>query len=253
MILSSDLIQVIKSAGEIALAEQKNLTTQVKPDTSIVTNGDLAVSAFLEKELSNLFPDWSIFSEENSKIIPNKNQVIVIDPIDGTESYSRKQDTWSILVGFWKDNCAVAGVVYQPTLNRLYIGEEGEGSYLITPEGGRELLVALAQGELSAFKSPKNYGEHDLLTKLGITNVKDMYSAALKIMEVAHGNVDAYPNFRRACSIWDLVAPWAILKEAGGSLYFQSPPSLDFEKPLWDINFCALGKRIETDPFKSGM
>ena len=242
-------IEIIKQAGKIALQEQTHLTRETKADTSLVTSGDLAVSQFLEKELAAIFPDHDIFSEENSKVIPTKNKVLVIDPIDGTESYSRGEDTWSILVGFWEQGEAVGGIIYQPTLKRLYQGFKGQGSYQIDEDLTITKLEALAEGELTALTSPKNYGEGALLQKLGINKVTPMYSAALKIMEVSKGSSDAYPNFRRACSIWDLIAPMAILKEAGGSIYFETAKQPSFNQPLWDVNFCAIGKRIPVKEF----
>ena len=93
------LINLIRKAGKIALESQKEMTVANKADTSIVTNGDLAVSKFLERELKKLYPDHDVFSEENCSNIPKSSKVIIIDPIDGTESYSRREDTWSILVG----------------------------------------------------------------------------------------------------------------------------------------------------------
>jgi 3'(2'), 5'-bisphosphate nucleotidase len=224
-----ELINLVKEAGEIALREQKKIIIQTKMDKSIVTNGDLAVSKFLEERLANLYPDHSIYSEENYKTPFNK-KVIVIDPIDGTESYSRNEDTWSILIGFVDGQEMEKGIIYQPTSGLIYFGEKSKGAFVLNHNNLTE-MHALGSGEIKA------------VTQNHITNISHMYSAALKIMKVANGEIDVYPNFRKKCSIWDLVAPMVILKEAGGNVIFEKDLIIDYSSPLVPIDFCALGKR----------
>jgi len=89
--------KVSRSAGDW---RTKKMNHGNKKDGTIVTNGDIAVSKFLECELGKLFPDYEVFSEESCDVLPQGSKVIVIDPIDGTKSYHRHEDTWCILVGF---------------------------------------------------------------------------------------------------------------------------------------------------------
>ena len=250
--LTPELIKAIKFAGSIALTAQKHLTTETKKDGSIVTNGDLLVSSFLEKKLKELCPDYDVFSEENCTVIPKSNKVLVIDPIDGTESYSRKQDTWSILVGEMIDGKWTGGVVFQPTSEHLFFTYEQMGSNRAYFEHKKSVqeISAKGSGELSGYMSHKNYGEDVFFKKLGVTKVDHMFSAALKIMKVAEGTTDLYPNFRGACSLWDLVAPVAILEAAGGQMFYESPSIPSFENPRIPVNFCAVGQRVTTNPFK---
>lgn len=237
------LIKIVKKAGEIAIAAQAQMAINIKSDKSIVTNGDLLVSDFLEKELKIIYPDYDVFSEENTSKIPTKNKVIVIDPIDGTESYSRKQDSWSILIGFLEEGIPVGGLVYQPTIDNLYYGFKGLGAYQVF-QGKRSKLISDSIGDLKGVASFSNYGEHEFLNNLGITEFNKMYSAALKIMKVASGEVDIYPNFRKKCSIWDLIAPQAILEEAGGKIIYENPAPIDFKNTHIDQNICAVSTRV---------
>lgn len=240
--VNDQLIEIIKKAGEIALKEQSSLKIHKKPDGSIVSSGDLATSKFLEEELLKLYPDHSIYSEENYSV-PKLSKVIVIDPIDGTESYVRKQYTWSILVGFINGNELIGGVVYQPSSGDLYFGEKGKGSFQ-EKNGIRTQLNAQGSGEIKGISSHKFYnGEKELFDKYQVNNLDKMYSAALKIMKVSSGEKDVYPNFRGKCSLWDLVAPWIILKEAGGDIEFEPNFKIDYLKPHLPMKWVALGKR----------
>jgi 3'(2'), 5'-bisphosphate nucleotidase len=243
--MDKKLLQILLEAGQIALQEQKQMTVNTKTDKSIVTNGDLAVSQFLEKELKKIYPDHDIFSEENTSIIPQSPKVIVIDPIDGTESYSRTQDSWSILVGFLYNNEIYSGVVYQPSKNLLYYATKGKGAFKIDQDGVTTKLNAINRSEPLGISSPKDYGEKAFMENLGFNKQEYSYSAALKIMQVAEGLADIYANFRHKCSLWDLIAPVAILSEAGGQIKYDKSIAYDFNKTHIDANFCCFGQTVD--------
>lgn len=238
------LKQILMEAGNIALLAQQNLTIDLKNDKSIVTNGDIAVSNFLEKELAKLYPDHQILSEENSSVNITSKKVIIIDPIDGTESFSRKQDSWSILIGFLDNMEIVGGVVYQPTIDKLYFGFKGNGAYLLDKGVLVSLKLNTNKDSLKAVTSKSDYGEVDYFNKLGITDIEQSYSAALKVMQVATGSADIYANFRKKCSIWDLIAPLAILYEVGGQFKTEGSYSFDLKKHHVDQKFICFNKKI---------
>jgi 3'(2'), 5'-bisphosphate nucleotidase len=237
------IFDIIKSAGQLAIEEQKKMTTETKKDGTIVTNGDIAVSKFLECELSKLFPDYEVFSEESCDILPKGSKVIVLDPIDGTKSYHRYEDTWCILVGFLENMKPTKGFVYQPTTQKMFYAEKNKGAFLQLPSGEEFSLRAQGNGPFSAVKSLKNYGESEFFKEHQIDLVSEMYSAALKILKVASGENDLYANFQKGCSVWDLVAPQCILEEAGGRLEFAQPIEWDLKSPLLPERFCAIGAR----------
>jgi 3'-phosphoadenosine 5'-phosphosulfate (PAPS) 3'-phosphatase len=237
------IFKILKQAGQIALEEQKTLKTQVKKDGTIVTNGDLAVSHFLEKEFKILFPEYDLFCEENCSQIPQKEKVIIVDPIDGTQSYNRREDTWCILVGFTENLKPTQGFIYQPVTDKMFYASKGQGAFLQSPEGTQKLNQART-GPLKGITSFKDYGENDFFKKQGIEQVDQMFSAALKIAKIANGEYDLYPNFQKGCSIWDLVAPQILLEEAGGTLEFASPTPYQFQTPSLKERFCAYGARM---------
>ena len=249
--MNTQLLKILKKAGKIATTEQKKMTVDIKKDKSIVTNGDLAVSKFLETELKKLYPDHDVFSEENTETSPSSKKVIVIDPIDGTESYSRVQDSWSILVGFLYNNQIHGGIVYQPSKNLLYYGFKDQGAFKLDFKLNTKVkMEALNKSNSLGVCSPKDYGEQLFMKKLGFTNQEYSYSAALKIMQVAEGYADIYANFRKKCSIWDLIAPVAILNEAGGMIKYNPLIEYNFNKTHIDADFCCFGKTInEKDIF----
>lgn len=237
------LIDLLTQAGKLALKEQEQMEVKTKPDTSIVTNGDLAVSQFLEQGLKLLYPDFEIFSEENAGNVPQGDKIIVIDPIDGTQSYSRKQDSWGILVGFLESGVITQGYVYQPTKDLLYFAQKGKGAFKVENKTLTS-LNAQRSGSTISYSSPSRGDENEFIKHIGIDDARFMYSASLKIMEIAKGDCDLYPNFQKKCSIWDLIAPEIILTESGGKIIYETPLVYDFTKPNVDIRFCAVGPRF---------
>lgn len=242
------LIELLKQAGALALEHQKNLDISTKSDTSMVTNGDIAVSAFLETNLKKLYPEFDVFSEENAENIPTKGKIIVIDPIDGTQSYSRKQDTWAILVGFIEEGVITQGYIYQPTLNLFYYAQKGQGAFKLENNVSTP-LKADRSGPTVSYSSPSRTDENEFLQELKIDDRRFMYSASLKIMEIAQGKADFYPNFQFKCSLWDLVAPEIILNESGGIIIYETHPGINFQNPNIATRFCAVGPRFKNFKF----
>lgn len=235
------MIDILKKAGIIALEEQHKLQINTKSDHSLVTNGDLKVSEFLEKELKMAFPEFEIFSEENCYNLPQGNKVIVIDPIDGTQSYSQCQDTWCILVGFIENNIITKGYVYQPSKDLIYMAEKNLGAWLIH-NNLKKPIKAINQNPITALLSPNGLKEINYVQQdLQCSNIEYVYGAGLKIAMIAEGKGDIYPNFQHKCSLWDIVAPMIILQEAGGDIIFRTTFQINYKSPLVNIDFCAVG------------
>lgn len=244
----NDLIKLIKEAGQIALNEQKKLTVDYKKDKTVVTNGDLLVSKFLETELAKLYPAHTVFSEENSETLPSNKNLIIIDPIDGTQSYARGDDSWSVLIGFLENGIPTKGLVYHATKNILYYASKNDGAYC-EENGVKRKLEAQGNGELSGVSSLNLGNENKYLESIGISKINQMYGAGLKMMEVATGRSDIYPSLQMKCSIWDIIAPQVILEEAGGKLVYKKDLQYNLLKTEIDSEFIALGKRLINQKF----
>lgn len=234
------LKEIIIKAGEIALEYQEKLIINQKDDKSYVSNGDIETSIFLENELKNLYIDYDILSEENLDVSYKNSKMIVIDPIDGTESYIKKEKTWCILIGFMNDNDIEGGIIYQPTEKILYYAFKNQGAFCEKYGQKFKIESFFKEKDLIGLRSYSEQGEDEFFRKHNIKKIIPSYSAALKIMEVAIGNAYSYANFRKKCSIWDLIAPLAILNEAGGC--FFGDKKIDKNTLLYDSNFVCSTK-----------
>ena len=81
------IITIAKAAGEkIMQIYQKDFSVEVKEDQSPLTEADLASHHLICDELSKLYPDIPILSEESSDTftLPDVNACFwCVDPLDG--------------------------------------------------------------------------------------------------------------------------------------------------------------------------
>lgn len=237
--IGEEIINIVFKAGEIALKEQKNLSIKKKEDGSLVSSGDMVVNDFLFSELKNISDH--ILSEEDYvlKKIKKNDLVIVIDPIDGTESYTKKENTWSILLALVENDKTLFSVVYQPSEDRLYSATLGHGAYLISNNEKKMLKIDSTANK--AVISPSLIESEIKLLQKYTDEYYTFPSAGLKIMEVVINNAVVYPNHAKKCGIWDLLAPVLILTEAGGIIELDKELSLS--QPNIDFNFIVKAKR----------
>jgi len=128
--LLDELGQISRRAGEIALAARRSLVRELKPDGSIVTNGDRSVEEFLRPELTKLFAHSTVWGEEFGYEEEGSGGWWLVDPIDGTTNFAFGAPYWGISVGYYAKEKLQLGAIYLPDLDELYLAEAGGGSYL---------------------------------------------------------------------------------------------------------------------------
>jgi 3'(2'), 5'-bisphosphate nucleotidase len=76
------------------------------------------------RELTQIFPQYKIVSEENSQtdnlLAAKENEYFMIDPLDGTSSFIKKSDEFTVNIAFIKNKKAVFGSIYLPVQDILY-------------------------------------------------------------------------------------------------------------------------------------
>lgn len=127
--LLTDLSELVVRAGKVAQTERMRLTSEFKPDGSVVTNCDRAVEEFLRQELPGIKNQTGIWGEEYGWEAPGINGMWTVDPIDGTSNFSFGHVLWGVTVALVKDDYVEAGVIYLPDIDELYTAERGQGAW----------------------------------------------------------------------------------------------------------------------------
>jgi myo-inositol-1(or 4)-monophosphatase len=192
--------------------------------TDVVTLMDQRAEAFIVAELNKHRPDDSILGEEGANQSGTSGFQWVIDPIDGTVNYLHKLPHWCVSIGLVEQDSgqALAGVVYVPVLDQMYISSRGLGSWTIQNGESRKLevsscleigmaLIATGFGYSSSRRSSQARVLQEVLPK--VANVRRLGSCAIDLCLVADGVLDGY--YEKGVNAWDHAAGELIAREAG--------------------------------------
>jgi myo-inositol-1(or 4)-monophosphatase len=131
MPISLDVLEkIVRQAGVIAMNhfnDLDNIALTKKSPRDLVTNADVAVEVYLKEALTSTYPQFGFWGEESGQSDDQSSRWIV-DPIDGTHSFSKGQYFWSISVALEIEGELIAGSVFAPALDDLYIAQKGKGA-----------------------------------------------------------------------------------------------------------------------------
>ena len=205
------MIKAVEKASKVLIrdfGELENLQVTQKGPKDFVTSSDRKVEKILIEELQKSRKNFSFLSEENGKIEnKDKNNIWIIDPIDGTNNFLHGIPHFSISVGLKSNNEITAGVIFDPIKNELFFGEKSNGAYI----NNHRIRVSKKNKLDECLFSSNNKGidSKNLSTR-------NLGSAALDMAYVGAGRLDGY--FQKDLHIWDIAAGIIIVKEAGGTV-----------------------------------
>lgn len=90
-----------------------------------VTEADRAAETAMRDLITHHFPDHGIQGEEFGNRAAKGRYSWSLDPIDGTRSFVCGLPSWVTLVALLDDGEPVAGLIDNPSLDELYVGETG--------------------------------------------------------------------------------------------------------------------------------
>ncbi len=214
--ISANLNIMIKASEKASKAlirdfgEVEKLQVSVKGPLDFVSNADTKAEKIIIEELSKARKNYSILSEEDgSKIGKDKNNIWIIDPIDGTTNYLHGVPHFAISIAFKSNNEIISGVIYDPIKDEMFYAEKNNGAYY---NNQRIRVSKKKKLEDCLFATGGNISEKNK-TNTNII-IRRSGSAALDMAYVAAGRFDGY--FQKNLNIWDIAAGIIIIKEAGG-------------------------------------
>jgi len=241
------LCAIAEAAGrEIMAVYACDFASWSKPDASPLTEADLRADAVIRKGLEEAFPGIFILSEESSSTGAHSDTFFLVDPLDGTREFLKRNDEFTVNIALVHDGRPVAGVVFAPALDELYFAAQGVGAWKRSPGGPVPLKVALADPArpLRVMGSRSN-GLHALARWLGQLDCDHGFVAAgssLKFCRIAEGRADVYPR-HGPTSQWDTAAAQAVLEQAGGAVLDAQGRTLRYglDRPVLNPHFIAVG------------
>ena len=227
MVGSANLNIMIKAARKAGRSlvkdfrEVENLQVSMKGAGDFVSRADLAAEAILKEELTGARPNYGWLAEEGGEIAgKDPTRRWIVDPLDGTTNYLHGLPHWAISIALEHKGQIVAGVIYDPAKDEMFLAEKGEGAWL-----NRTRLRVSARSRMieAIFATGLPYGGRadlpetlqDLARLLPVcAGVRRWGAAALDMAYVAAGRYEGF--WERGLKPWDLAAGIVILREAGG-------------------------------------
>ena len=224
----------------------QGVETEYKSEVDLVTIADRTSEKLILDRLSADFPTHGIFGEEGTRHHIEREYRWYVDPLDGTTNFAHGFPAFCVSLGLEHrpagtapkaDGTLVAGVIYDPLRDELFVAERGQGAYL----NGKRLhasknatlsksLLATGFPSRARHKNPNIHLYHEIT--LRTHGVRRAGSAALDLAYTAAGRIDAYWEFN--LNPWDTAAGVLLVLEAGGTAtdFSGAPFKLDSREVL---------------------
>ena len=228
--LHSALINVMVKAARRAgrslkrdLGEIEILQGSLKGPANFVSLADKRAEQMLLEDLTKARPGYGFIGEEGGTHEgQDKTHTWIVDPLDGTTNFLHGIPQFAISIGLQREDTIIAGVIYNPANDELYIAERGKGAFLNDQRlrvAGRRLLadsvigcglphmgrgdLELSRVEMSAIQAK-------------VAGLRRFGAASLDMAFVAAGRLDGY--WERNLQSWDMAAGQILVREAGGTV-----------------------------------
>jgi myo-inositol-1(or 4)-monophosphatase len=181
---------------------------------------DRQVESFLRDALDQAFPADVLLGEELGTREGRSRRIWAIDPIDGTAAYVCGLPVWGVSVGILYNWKPVAGLLFLPLLNELYLSHGYDALF-----NGQAIHVDDSQNiDDESFLSVTS-AAHRKYRIAFIGKTRALGSTAANMCYVARGTAVAALLGRP--SLWDIAGALPILRVAGGDLRYLSGRPLD--------------------------
>jgi myo-inositol-1(or 4)-monophosphatase len=234
---------LVRDFGEV-----ENLQVSLKGPGDFVSNADRRAEEILRQELTKARPGYGLLMEESGEIPGTDDQHRwIVDPLDGTTNFLHGIPIFAISVALERQGQLVAGVIYNPVSDELYVAERGGGAFV----NDRRLRVAnrralhecvigtgipfIGRGDHRAFLQQQQIVMNET------AGIRRCGAAALDLAWVAAGRFDGF--WETGLHPWDVAAGIVLIREAGGFV-------TDFsggDKMLQTQEICAGNEYIQRD------
>ncbi len=213
---------IVRDAGALmrsAFDAPERPAYSLKGQQDYLTETDGAVEQFVRDQIARHFPGDGVLGEEAGGAL-DAARLWIVDPIDGTANFARQIPHFCISLGLMVDRQIVAGAIYEPMHDELYIAQLGRGAWL----NGKRMRVSTV-GELTAATVEVGWS-----TRIPVATYLDMAgkaahagcsvrragSGSLGLAYVAAGRTDGYAEPH--INAWDVAAGLLLVTEAGGQV-----------------------------------
>lgn len=248
--LMTTIAGIVRSAGAVmrsAFTAPDRPAYSLKGRQDYLTATDGAVEQFVRDAIEKHFPGDAVLGEEGGGSVDGA-RLWIVDPIDGTANFARQIPHYCISLGLIVDGQLLAGALYEPNHDELFIAGRGQGAWL---NGGRMRVSEVSEIAASTV-------EVGWSTRIPVQTYLDMVgraahagcavrragSGALGLAYVAAGRIEAYAEAH--INSWDVAGALLLITEAGGRVNdFWAPGGIENGNPILTTNAALAGTMQE--------
>jgi myo-inositol-1(or 4)-monophosphatase len=227
--LMSVMINAARKAGRSLVrdfGEVEQLQVSVKGPANFVSAADHRAEEIIYQELAKARPGYGFVMEERGHVDgADKSHRWIVDPLDGTTNFLHSNPLFAISIGLERDGQVVAGLVYNPVLDEMFMAEKGRGAFVADRSGrDRRLRVAARKSLDDCLVTTgiphRGRPQHDVflsntaIMMKAVAGLRRTGSAATDLAWVAAGRFDLY--YEANLGPWDIAAGAVLVREAGG-------------------------------------
>lgn len=219
------MFKIVREGGRLALDLMHNSEPTIKPDNSVLTKADMAVSSLIRSEIQDLLSTGGhiLIDEEDAQGFQSFDQaflektpyVWVIDPIDGTRSFANRIPFFGISIGILKNLRPWLGVVHFPAFNELFYADGTNAYFVTSPFSDEEKKIPIKPIDQDLGRQTVIYGND------GFFRTHDWDFDFCQMMMPSCAVIDlCWPAIGRGAggffdaSIWDFAGSWPVFEKA---------------------------------------
>ena len=152
--------------------------------------GDRLSHDLLVKELTRLYPDDDVRSEEGLEHVSGNGRLWIIDPLDGTREFRQGgRSDWAVHVAMVVGNAPVVGAVALPALDLVL--STGQPPVLTTPPAGAK-IAAVILGAAEVYVHAGGQYEWDSGAPVAVALASGLHASRLNGDPLTYGAPDAW-------------------------------------------------------------
>lgn len=220
---------LLLEAGDYAAQSQAAVKTKFKDGEQAVTETDLYVSKLAHERLASVInqKDYILLDEESigavgtpESVFKEYDNLIILDPIDGTAGYAMGRDFWGVILAHWHKGIPIWGGLYLPKRQTLIVNEGSSATCLTMAGTDAEKRVELSakpipinsQTYIETHRTNHLAADKEFLKQKAWFNTPE--SAIQAAYSVLQGQAAA-AVISTVYSLWDMAATMALANSAG--------------------------------------
>lgn len=224
------MINIVFWGGKLSLDIMDNSKPTLKPDNSVLTKADTAISRMVRQNLGGYLKtkEHILIDEEDKEsgryfdqaFLDKTPYIWVIDPIDGTRSFANRMPFYGVSLGLLKECKPYLGAVYFPALDELFYSN-GKKAFFVkaaTTSKPKKTLIKPVDQKIGAqsvfFGSDGFFKTFDWDFSLC-----QMMTPSCAVLDLCFPAVSRGAGAFFNAHIWDFAGAWPIFHSAGLSLY----------------------------------